>query len=413
MFAPVNLHISIKLIIAELIFLFGCPRRKWFILRFVGAIGLCLLMSYFFPMPSFLRREPLYMFFRMIVLIVYTICAMAFCFKLKFVPLVSSCVAGYAVQHIAHQIGEIVSNSFDKVLVSFSFQGYLIFAIVCLVMFLVFGIPSAKRKSYQNSNIKLLLVDIVIVGICIGLTRFSDGAYSLGNCIYAIVCCVLALFIQFNLYYMFALVNENKAIKIIREEEKKQYEISKSTIELINIKYHDLKRRLSSIGELTQEEMQSIRDTLQLWDTQFKTGNEVLDVILTENSLRHRQDDVEITFMGNGETLSFMNVADIYSLFGNAIENAIEAVLKIENSEKKVIGMSIESKGDLIFINVTNYFDGQIEIRDGLPVSSKEGEDGFHGFGLKSIKLIAEKYHGEMKIAIKDDQFHLNVWLMR
>ena len=48
---------------------------------------------------------------------------------------------------------------------------------------------------------------------------------------------------------------------------------------------------------------------------------------------------------------------------------------------------------------------------EGLPVSSKK-EEGFHGFGVKSMKQITEKYGGGMSVSVEKDEFHLRFWLM-
>ena len=421
MFNIGNLYFSIEILLAELIFLYSCPKRKRFWLRYAVSVAVCLALSYLFPTPSSLTRNNLYMLARFLILFGYTVCAMAVCFDLKFVTLLSNCTAGYAVQHIAYQVTFIITSltSIYSNLTGAnrsSLAELTFFPLIYLVLFLGFGLFAAKNKSYKNNDVRLLVLSICSVLLIIGFSRLAvhfNERNTVTRCFYAIVCCLLTLIIQFSLYKVFELMNENRAIHILRQEEKRQYEISKNAMDLVNIKYHDLKHRLSS-ESLSKEEQSSLRETLKLYDEScYRTGTEVLDVILTESSLHNGANGIEITFMGNGGALSFMSVSDIYSLFGNALENAIEAVKKLDDNEKKVVGVSIEDKGDMLIINVTNYFDGKIEIQDGLPVTSKDEEEGYHGFGMKSIKLIAQKYHGEMKVSTEDELFNLNVWLMK
>ena len=92
--------------------------------------------------------------------------------------------------------------------------------------------------------------------------------------------------------------------------------------------------------------------------------------------------------------------------------DAVEAVQKLEDPEKKVIDILSERRGELISIHVSNFFNGELEISDGLPVTSKKEEEGFHGYGMKSMKLIAEKYGGSLSTSVEGELFHLNVYLM-
>ena len=135
--------------------------------------------------------------------------------------------------------------------------------------------------------------------------------------------------------------------------------------------------------------------------------------ILTENSLRCGEQGIQLTYTGNGADFSFMNVMDVYSLFGNAVSNAVEAVQKVENPEKRVIDILSERKGDLINITVTNFFCGQLVLDNGLPVTTKAEEKGFHGYGMKSMQLIAQKYGGNLHCSSNGDLFMLHIYLLQ
>ena len=163
---------------------------------------------------------------------------------------------------------------------------------------------------------------------------------------------------------------------------------------------------------LPAEEVESIKDAVRIYGSRIRTGNDALDVLLTENSLRCSEEGIRLTFMGNGADLSFMQVMDVYSLFGNAISNAVEAVEKLEDPEKKIIDIVSERRGELVSIHISNYFDGKLQLEDGMPLTGKTWEEGFHGFGMKSMKLIAEKYGGSLSVSADGDLFTLDVYLM-
>ena len=101
---------------------------------------------------------------------------------------------------------------------------------------------------------------------------------------------------------------------------------------------------------------------------------------------------------------------DLYTILGNILDNAIECVRNYEDPEKKVISLSILEKGDMLNIFADNYFDGELKMEKGFPITSKK-DKGYHGYGVKSIKMIAEKYDGDIRISCKNHTFSIQVMM--
>ena len=110
--------------------------------------------------------------------------------------------------------------------------------------------------------------------------------------------------------------------------------------------------------------------------------------------------------MADGEALSFMSNADIYSLFGNALHNAIEALAGIEE-EKRVIRMAVRRQGKMVSVHAENYCEGVQFGQDGLPKTQK-GERG-HGYGMRSMRMVAEKYGGFLTAEARGNVFVLDI----
>ena len=229
---------------------------------------------------------------------------------------------------------------------------------------------------------------------------------------YTITACALTLWFQLVLAHSVELQKEKDTISLLWQEDLRQYEISKKTVDTINIKYHDLKHKLRDLN-LPQEEVDAIKDAVRVYGSRFRTGNEALDVLLTENSLRLSEEGITLTYTGNGSDLSFMNTMDVYSLFGNAVENAVEAVRRVEDPDKKLIDILSEKHGAMVNVRVSNIFSGTVQLEDGLPVTTKSEESGFHGFGMKSMRLVAEKYGRNLHVSISGDLFILSVYMMQ
>ncbi len=413
-----NVVFMIEILLAEAIFLFSAEKKKHFSLKCPGSIAAALCAAFMFPNPYYLMSNPFYQLLRMLMLFGISIGAMYICFNMSFSALLSGCVAGYAVQHIAYQITGLVSRT-DLMAECFARQYLLegiVFLPVYLLMFFTAGMYAAKTEWHKKVNLRFNLVSLAIVFICIGLSRFTRYFGDFGSIsvsLYAITCCLLALVVQFVLCRIADLRMENATINLLWREERRQYELSKQTIDTINIKYHDLKHMLSGLkGRLPDEEIASIEETVVMYSSRIETGNEALDVLLTANSIRCREEGISLTYTGNGADLSFMNIMDVYSLFGNAVSNAVEAVLKVSDSEKRIIDIVTERMGDIISISISNYFSGSISMEDGLPVTDKTDEAQFHGFGMKSMRLIAEKYGGRLTVEVEGDMFNLGIYLL-
>ena len=122
-------------------------------------------------------------------------------------------------------------------------------------------------------------------------------------------------------------------------ERNNQYELSKQTIDIINIKCHDLKHqihKLDGYSTINNANKQEIENALKIYDSTIKTGNNALDVILTEKSLLGNQKGISFNVIADGKILNFIDPTDIYALFGNAIDNALEALTNIDITNKTI-----------------------------------------------------------------------------
>ena len=157
------------------------------------------------------------------------------------------------------------------------------------------------------------------------------------------------------------------------------------------------------------EYVKEVQQAVSIYDAIFHTGCEALDYILREKSLIFNEYKVAFSCMADGTLINFMHPADIYSLMGNALDNAIERVLQ-EKEEERSISLHIKKHQDMFLIRLENRCSIVPEFQDGLPVTGKKDKR-YHGFGVKSIRYIAEKYHGEMFMNVHDGKFILNVLL--
>lgn len=126
---------------------------------------------------------------------------------------------------------------------------------------------------------------------------------------------------------------ERDALQNVLQAQYAQYRSAQDSIDLINKKYHDLKHQIAVLRSETSEEkahyLDAMEQEIRSYEAQNKTGNEVLDTILTSKSLYCQQHGITLTCVADGAALDFMDTMDLCSLFGNALDNAIESIEKL------------------------------------------------------------------------------------
>ena len=414
-----KLNYVLEILLAELVFLSAFPRRKRFLLRFAPAIAVSFWAGYQIPFSSGNGNAALQFLIILLVLAV-TIAGMYVSFNGSPLAILSACCSGVALQHIGHHLSSLIGllpfvGAWSPLL------EFITCTVLCGMVFLIFGRRIRSDRAYESSDGGITAVSVLIVLICIGITRFLRLSGTLNlyaticTSLYAITCCLLALTIRFFLHRLLHLRLEYMVLQHLREEERRQFELDRENAELLSVKCHDLKHVLLSLeARFPKEEINSLREIVESYDNTYHTGLDVLDIILNEKYSRCRSKNIQFTCMGNGAELGFMDIMDVYSLFGNILENAITAVEKINIPGKRLISLIIEQKGSFVMISAMNYSDtGSLTFTDGLPNTTKEGEPGHHGYGLKSIRLIAKKYSGDVSVSAVNGMFQVNIYMMR
>lgn len=188
--------------------------------------------------------------------------------------------------------------------------------------------------------------------------------------------------------------------------------LTQENIEIINRKCHDLKHQLDLYGAAPPdadraEYLQELKNSIQIYDSSIQTGNKALDAVLMEKSLLFNRFSVDFSYIVDGACLSFMKNSDVFTLFGNALDNAFES-LQAEKPENRAIVLKVNKHGKLVSICLENFCSRELQFEDGLPVSTKQN-NGYHGFGMKSIRYVVQKYKGEMLVYKKERRFVLEI----
>lgn len=190
------------------------------------------------------------------------------------------------------------------------------------------------------------------------------------------------------------------------------YEEKRRDEERVRSIYHDMKNHLLVLGAInnnskeTQEMIASLQNQISDYENYYHTGNEILDIILRDKSRVAREYGIDFGIAVDFKEGGFIEALDISTLFGNALDNALEASIKLPPKER-IISVKARAVQDFLSIVVMN----NAQSVEGMePASGTTKEDIFlHGFGLSNITRSLEKYHGEYTVQRKEGKFILKM----
>lgn len=421
-----------ELLIIMHLYSFRMKKRGKYPLRTAAGAVVCMAVGYAYPVASYSAWYSSIMF-----LVLFFVCALSLWFIYDVPPkqVFFFSVAAYTTQHFAHELYALLANllqlatsstmgmygdkiftfDFTSLQTWFSALVYLeVYFLSYWVLYKLFG-KKINREDVRINNFSvaviaalILVVDIIMNAVTVYITY--NSTYVILSSIYNLICCSLILYIQVSMCVQKKLEKELETVSLLLHQSEEQFRQSNENISLLNMKCHDLKhqiREYTSKRTIDEQYIKDLENIVNIYDSSVKTGNEALDLILTEKSLLCAKNCISLTCMADCSRLGFITNVDLYSLFGNIIDNAIEAVTKIGEEGKRQINITVRNINSFISIEVENYYEGDIKLDDsGLPVTTKQDKN-YHGYGLKSVNMIVEKYSGDLLVSVDGNIFSL------
>lgn len=342
-------------------------------------------------------------------------------FRCRMITALYCVTAAYCLEHIA-QRGHAIICSLLGIWDGWQ-EKMILYAMIALV-FLAGYFLALRGRTFREEDMQgrdsvpvVLAFFVILADIFLSLTMidfyFLTGSETLLICTHlmSIMISVLALIVSVSRFRESAARREQLMIRQLLDKEQERYQREKAVTEIINRKCHDLKYYLEGLTErVSREELREIREAVEIYESDFHTGNSTLDVVLANKNLLCQSKNIEFTCIADGKILAFMEEQDIYALFGNLLDNAIEAAKKLTDPEKRVISMTVTEKNGLGFIHTENYYQDEIIFVDGIPKTTKQDRQ-YHGYGTQSIRYLAEKYGGDMQMQAEQDIFVVDVMI--
>ena len=294
---------------------------------------------------------------------------------------------------------------------------YIILLGIKTLAFILFTV--AKRVAHK-ANDKMGLKNFMLYSVLpigtLGLMvayGYLNIAFEAGRFvqILLIACNMLVVIGNILIFYVFDSFSASterlrqQELLITRMElEEKRYE----QIELVNQEHarfiHDIRHYMRTIGELAterqNEEILTILSELQIKvldaETKIYCPNQLLNTILNEKKKEADENGINIKIsIAPDFAIDFVENMDLIAIMGNLLDNALEAA---KQCEQGYVNIELQSKNGAHFsvISIENSYVGEILIKDDEIVIGKEDKTK-HGYGIKNVDAIAQKYNGYLQ----------------
>lgn len=407
-------------------------RRQFFYLRFFGSAALCIFLTlwieamYFvitgdqfnYGKPSDISGIIFKMFYY-IVIFGMTIFCVWFSYRQSAIVVLVCCSIGYAIQYLASSFGFFLEFFTEDISAPYN---YIVNAVIWVItrgivyssMFYLLRRKYFEEENYSGNNKYKVILVLLVIGVFICLSRLSNDDPDrshfarIAESLYAMLSSAFIIAVEFSMANNDVINKELLETKALLHQEHEQYRMTKENIEIINEKCHDLKHQIAYLREDNSDKyISEIEQAVMIYDSTVKTGSTVLDILLTDKKLQCDSKNIKLTTVVNGKLLEFMDEMDVYSLFGNALSNAIESVSAIPEEDKRHIALKVKQNSDMCSIHIENPYLGELKFSDELPETTKDRN--WHGFGMKSMNRIVTSYGGIMTVTTEKGLFMLDI----
>ncbi len=356
-----------------------------------------------------------------LIMFVALFALLEFAYKINWRYLLFLTVFVSAAQHAADSLGKAAYFAIMRDYVNFSAILYRVLEVTsyAVVYVVLAGVTVALVQKgcrvMRIKNLPLLALCIIMLVAVTTLTYLTFG-YDLDRHFvimrsFAFICNILVIFLQFTMFARSESEIRGEVMADMFRAQRAQIETECETVKLINIKCHDIKHQIAALrsagnGAVTEKGIAEIEKSVMIYDSFIKTGNDAIDTVLTQKNIYAEAHGIKFNCMIDGAAFSFIDGADIWALFGNIADNAVNAAEQCAEDMRTII-IDAGLRRGIPYIHQSNYYSGEVVFSDGLPVTS--GDKDYHGFGMQSIKMIAEKYGGNLTVHARSGVFELNI----
>lgn len=221
---------------------------------------------------------------------------------------------------------------------------------------------------------------------------------------------------------VFAISVFTDAVKAALHAQEKEYYLTQchlmqESVEHIKSIRHDMKIHLATINgystkinatEITDYTANLLNDIGEA-ELYSNTGNVAIDSIINYKLKNIKKDRIKPEIRLLIPTVLNIEISDLATIIGNLLDNALNAVLMLEENKEKKIKLDIEYNRESLVIQADNTFDGVVNYQEGQIITRQNKTS--HGHGLKNIKKVVDRHNGYMDITHDNGIFSVAILL--
>ena len=215
--------------------------------------------------------------------------------------------------------------------------------------------------------------------------------------------CLTLMYLQTELFKKSAMQKEMDTLNLLYDRQRQQYQIARQNVQIINRRCHELKVQIADLRRMGvdaafQKSLDEAETAARLYDAGANTGNEVLDVVLTEKTLLCESRKIQLNAVADGSCLRHFEPSDLYALFANALDHAIESAVHIQQQDRRVIDLLVCVRQSFVVINVISP-EREVQMGDNRTLN----------YEIKVIKRIVQKYKGTLTTETRGGFFAIKI----
>lgn len=304
----------------------------------------------------------------------------------------------------------------------------------CIAVVLIFAVLVVYLKKYSTENLRFIPISGLVMCVCSSMisvvtqpvyqtlyTGFEDisGHY---NALVSLILIFSDLLAYRMFYSMANEYTEKLALAVTAQKatsDKSILDITEKNLRDMRALRHELKNQMAYAGGLLE---QGDYDRLKVFFEETTLGfssvipsafcgNPVLDNILAYEDHRIKSAGGALNAQLLVPPALPVPDGELCSLFMNLLDNASEGACA-SGREKPVIELKVYTKGDYLFITVTNPVKEVENPQNYLKLHTTKKEKLHHGYGTVLIRGIVEKYSGSVRFEIRDGRFIVNAMML-
>lgn len=398
--------------------------RKFKSIAFWGLCGLFALFQ-FANNNVFLKESSLVMVGSFIFL-----CLISFLYKMKFLSKIFSNIFLFVLIASSEFVVAMISTIFLKADISYIQDNIYLFGICTIASkFLAFAIvrlleyKGKKQKNWLPFALALKTIPLSAATFLV-MILFYTCAYRIEDSYFRILSLVASILLIFANIFVFYIIDKQN--DYIATKEKLKYtethmstqishyeELYKYQNELRKYRHDSTNRNLAVIGLIRSEKyaeaLNELTNTNEMFEREYNefvfTNNPVIDSVIRAKKISANSKDITLVVHPQLPLQINIDPIEISVIIGNALDNAIEATVQVNDAPKEIL-LEIATNHNDLTIGVTNPVVNDVDVNN---LTSTKKNKLNHGFGLASIEYIAQKYHGHVFYTCENKQFEISI----